>query len=292
MYETILVPTDGSAGARGAARHGLALADAFGGRVRFLSVVDEANSSGLVDLDSLTDRKTVLDEEATDALDTLEALAAETDVPYETAVEHGTVHETILDDAAAHDVDLIAMGTHGRTGLQRVLIGSVTERVGRTSDIPVFTTRREPDGDPSYGDVLIPTDGSDAASAAVEHGLAIAERYGGTVHALSVVDLSSLVGSYDAGPGISTVLDAWSDDCERAVGTVAEAADARDVEVVTNVVQGTPYRAITDYVDEAGIDLVTMGTHGRTGVERYLVGSVTERVVRTGDAPVLTVRQA
>jgi nucleotide-binding universal stress UspA family protein len=291
MYETILVPTDGSTGAKAAARHGLALADAFDGRVRFLSVVDES-SSGLVSLDSLADRTTVLDEEATDALDRLEALAAETAVPFETAVEHGTVHDTILDDAAEHGVDLIAMGTHGRTGLQRVLIGSVTERVGRTSDIPVFTTRREPDGDPSYGDVLIPTDGSDAASAAVEHGLTIADRYGGTVHALSVVDLSSLVGSYDAGPGISTVLDAWSEDCERAVEAVAEAADTRGVDVVTEVVQGTPYRAITDYVDEAGIDLVTMGTHGRTGVERYLVGSVTERVVRTGDVPVLTVRQA
>ncbi|WP_049996670.1 universal stress protein [Halococcus sediminicola] len=287
MYDTILVPTDGSTGAEAAAQHALALADAFDGRVRFLSVVGESNSSGL---DSLTGRKEVLDEEATDALETLEALAAETDVPFETALEHGVVHETILDDAAEHGVDLVAMGTHGRTGLQRVLIGSVTERVGRTSDVPVFTTRREPDGDASYGDVLIPTDGSDAASAAVEHGLAIAERYGGTVHALSVVDLSSLAGSYDVGPGISTVLDAWADDCERAVGAVAEAAETRDVDVVTDVVQGTPYRAITDYVEEEGIDLVTMGTHGRTGIERYLVGSVTERVVRTSTVPVLTAR--
>ena len=291
MYDTVLVPTDGSSGATAAARHGLALADAFGGRVRFLSVVDES-SSGIVDLGTLTNRKQVLDEEATEALDALEALAAETDVPFETAIERGTVHDTILEHAAAHGVDLIAMGTHGRTGLQRMFIGSVTERVGRSSDIPVFTTRREPDGTPSYGDVLIPTDGSDAANAAVEHGLAIAERYGGTVHALSVVDLSSLAGSYDVGPGISTVLDVWADDCERAVDSVAEAAENRNVDVVTDVVQGTPYRAITQYVDENGIDLVTMGTHGRTGVERYLVGSVTERVVRTGDVPVLTVRKA
>jgi nucleotide-binding universal stress UspA family protein len=291
MYGTILVPTDGSTGATAAARHGLALAAAFDSDVHFLSVVDES-SSGLISFDSLTDRTTVLDEEATDALDTLEALAAETAIPFETAVEYGRVHDTILEYATAHGVDLIAMGTHGRTGLQRVLIGSVTERVGRTSDIPVFTTRREPVGTPSYGDVLIPTDGSDAASAAVEHGLAIAERYNGTVHALSVVDLSSLAGSYDVGPGISTVLDAWSEDCERAVGTVAEAAERRNVDVVTEVVQGTPYRAITDYADEAGIDLITMGTHGRTGVERYLVGSVTERVVRTGDVPVLTTRKA
>jgi nucleotide-binding universal stress UspA family protein len=289
MYDSILVPTDGSTGARAAAQHALALADAFDSRLQFLSVVNAANEDGLVGLDSISERRTVLDEEAADALETLEALATETDVSYETAIEHGTVHETIL-DIADRDADLVAMGTHGRTGLRRVLIGSVTERVGRTSDVPVFTTRREPATDAGYGDVLIPTDGSDAANAAVEHGLVIADRYDGTVHALSVVDLNSLAGSYDVGPGISTVIDAWSDDCERAVATVADAAEERGIDVVTEVVQGTPYRAITDYVDAAGIDLVTMGTHGRTGIERYLVGSVTERVVRTSDVPVLTTR--
>jgi nucleotide-binding universal stress UspA family protein len=59
---------------------------------------------------------------------------------------------------------------------------------------------------------------------------------------------------------------------------------------VTDVVQGTPYRAIREYVDDEGIDLITMGTHGRTGLERYLLGSVAERTVRTSDLPVFTVR--
>ena len=290
MYDTILVPTDGSTGATAAARHALALADAFDSRLHFLSVVNAENGGGLVGLDSLAERRTVLDEEATDALEALGELADEAGIPHETAIEEGTIHETILDYADAHGVDLVVMGTHGRTGLQRVLIGSVTERVGRTSDVPVFTTRREPAARPTYGDVLIPTDGSDAATAAVEHGLAIAERYDGTVHVLSVVDLNSLAGSYDVGPGISAIIDAWSDDCERAVASVADVAEERGIDVVTEVVQGTPYRAITDYVDDAAIDLVTMGTHGRTGIERYLVGSVTERVVRTSDVPVLTTR--
>src|SRR5699024_6899515 len=129
MYDTILVPTDGSTGAHAAAQHALALADAFDSRLQFLSVVNAANEDGLVGLDSIAERRTVLDEEAADALESLEALAAETDVAYETAIEHGTVHETIL-DIADRDADLVAMGTHGRTGLQRVLIGSVTERVG------------------------------------------------------------------------------------------------------------------------------------------------------------------
>lgn len=195
-------------------------------------------------------------------------------------------HEVILEYADEHGVDLVTMGTHGRTGLDRYLVGSVTERVVRTSDVPVFTTRFGPDENATYENVLIPTDGSDAASAAIEHGLAIADRYDGTVHALSVVDVSSLAGSYNVAP----IIEAWKDDCEQAVEAVADAAEKRDIDVATTVEQGTPYRAITNYIENEGIDLVTMGTHGRTGLERYLIGSVTTRVVRTSDVPVLTVR--
>ena len=288
MYESILVPTDGSAGAKAAARHALNLASAFDSEIRFLSVVDNRSySGGLGGLDSLSDeRREALEAGATDDLRALEDLAAETEIPFETAIEHGVPHEVILDHADGHDADVVAMGTHGRTGLERVLIGSVTERVVRTSDVPVLTTRAAPDGHASYEKVLIPTDGSEAASAAIEHGLAIAERYDATVHALSVVDLSALSGSYNVSP----IIDAWEDDCERAVEAVAEAADGRDLDVVTEVDQGTPYRAIARYVESEGIDLVTMGTHGRTGLERDLVGSVAPRTVRTSVVPVLTVR--
>ena len=288
MYDTILVPTDGSAGAKAAARHGLRLASAFDSEVRFLSVVDKRSYSGdLAGIDSLVDdQRDALVEGATNNLRPLEDLAAETAVPFESSIEHGIPHKAILEYADEHDVDMVAMGTHGRTGLQRVLIGSVTERVVRTSDIPVLTTRAVPNEHSSYEDVLIPTDGSDAASAAIDHGLTIAERYDATVHALSVVDVSSLAGSYDVTP----IIEAWKDDCERAVTEVAEAAESRDIDVSTEVKQSTPYRAIKTYVENEGVDLVAMGTHGRTGLERYLVGSVTTRTVRTSDIPVLTVR--
>ena len=288
MYDTILVPTDGSAGAEAAARHALNLASLFDSEVRFLSVVDKRSYSGdLAGVDSLVaDQREALVEGATNNLRPLEDLATETAVPFESSIEHGVPHESILEYADEHDVDMVAMGTHGRTGLQRVLIGSVTERVVRTSDIPVLTTRAVPNEHSSYEDVLIPTDGSDAASAAIDHGLTIAERYDATVHALSVVDVSSLAGSYDVTP----IIEAWKDDCERAVTEVAEAAESRDIDVSTEVKQSTPYRAIKTYVENKGIDLVAMGTHGRTGLERYLVGSVTTRTVRTSDIPVLTVR--
>jgi nucleotide-binding universal stress UspA family protein len=98
--------------------------------------------------------------------------------------------------------------------------------------------------------------------------------------------MGSLAGSYD----VAAIMEAWKDDCERAVAEVAEAAENRDIDVSTEVKQSTPHRAIGSYVENEGIDLVAMGTHGRTGLERYLVGSVTARTVRTSDVPVLTVR--
>lgn len=287
MYETILVPTDGSDGAKAAARHALNLANAFDSHVLFVNVIDKGSYSGsLAGIDSLPEgRREALEERASDALETLEALAEETSIPFRTTVEYGVPYKTIPSYAAEHDVDLIAMGTQGRTGLDRYLLGSVTERVVRTSDIPMLTTRDTPEDGSSYEDVLIPTDGSDAASAAIEHGLAVAERYDATVHALSVVDVGSLIASYD----VATIIEALRNNCEDAVEEVADAADSRDIDVVTEVEQGTPYRAIKSYTETEGIDLVTMGTHGRTGIDHYLVGSVTARTVRTSEVPVLTV---
>ncbi|MFC6961070.1 universal stress protein [Halocatena marina] len=293
MYDTILIPTDGSAGANAAARHGVSLARAFDSQVHFLSVVDERSySHRLADLDPDIDaRREMLEQQANDAVQSLEMTATDASVTFHTAVEHGIPHETILDYAEQHDIDLLSMGTHGRTGLDRVLLGSVTERVIRTSDHPVLTSRTEPDDRLKYDRILIPTDGSEAASAAINHGIAIAERYDATIHILSVVDLGAITGTYEMGPSISDLLDTLGEECEHAVAEVAAKCRDRDVDVVTSVDQGTPSKAIQEYISDAGIDLVAMGTHGRTGLERYLIGSVTARVVRTSSAPVLTVRE-
>ncbi|RJS97636.1 universal stress protein [Halococcus sp. IIIV-5B] len=291
MYDRILIPTDGSEGALAAARHGLALATTFESQVHLLSVVDERTySSSIADVDSaVRDQREAFERAATEAVRTLEELADETPVTCHTAVEHGVPHAVIASYLDRHDIDLVSMGTHGRTGLDRLLVGSVTERIVRTSDVPVLTTRPEADERDGYDRVLIPTDGSEAAAAAIEHGLAVADRYDARVHALSVVDVSGLLGAPDVGMSPDLV-DAWTEYGERAVSEVAERAADRGLDVTTAVEQGLPYRAILDYTRQEGIDLVTMGTQGRTGLERYLLGSVTERVVRTSDVPVLTVR--
>ncbi|MDR5674077.1 Nucleotide-binding protein, UspA family [Halalkaliarchaeum sp. AArc-CO] len=139
-----------------------------------------------------------------------------------------------------------------------------------------------------YDRILIPTDGSPAAEAAIEHAIDIAEKYDATVHALFVVD-GAAYSTLEAGAEI--VMEALESEGKRAVERIAEIADDAGLDCETSVVSGTAYRSIREYIDDHDIDLVVMGTHGRRGIDRYLLGSVTERVVRTSDVPVLTVRK-
>ncbi|MEF8774454.1 MAG: universal stress protein [Halobacteriales archaeon] len=292
MYDTILVPTDGSEGAETAAGHALQFAVAFGADVHLLSVVDDrVYTEEPVGVDELVQQhREALEADANDAVADLASLASDAGIEAKVAVEHGVPHATIRDYVDAHDVDLVSMGTHGRTGLERYLVGSVTERIVRTSDVPVLTSRLGDTGGSGYDDVLLPTDGSDPADAAREHALAIAEAFDATLHVLSVVDVRALASNYDAGGGTAQVLDMLRDAGRSAVDDAAAAAEDRGVEATTAVTEGTPYRSIKNYVDAQDVDVIAMGTHGRTGLERYLIGSVTERVVRTSDVPVVTVR--
>ncbi|WP_251343803.1 universal stress protein [Haloplanus halophilus] len=139
-----------------------------------------------------------------------------------------------------------------------------------------------------YERVLVPTDGSDAAAAAAEHAIDIASAYGATVHALYVADVR--MSPISTGMDREAVRDLLDRSNRDPTGAVRERADAAGVPVVEALRIGVPHEAIGAYVDDHDVDLVVMGTHGRTGLERTMLGSVTERVLRTVDAPVLTVR--
>jgi nucleotide-binding universal stress UspA family protein len=140
-----------------------------------------------------------------------------------------------------------------------------------------------------YERILVPTDGSAQADRAFEQALDLAETYDAQLHLLNVVDVSALAGEFDA----VTVVDQLEDSGERAVERLRERAEEAGIDDVrTVVVEGVPHRTILDYAGDHDVDLVVMGTHGRTGLDRYLLGSVTERVVRQSDVPVLTVRES
>ncbi|EMA48664.1 MULTISPECIES: universal stress protein [Halococcus] len=134
-----------------------------------------------------------------------------------------------------------------------------------------------------YDRILFPTDGSNQASA-LEHAVDIAELSGGTLHTLYVVDDAEIPET-----NRNQIVDSYEREGANAIEHVEDVAAERDVAVMGDIEQGTPHEAILNYADEHDIDLVVMGTRGRSGLDRLLIGSVTERVVRASDVPVLTV---
>jgi len=140
-----------------------------------------------------------------------------------------------------------------------------------------------------YDTILLPTDGSDGIGAAARHAGKIAGRFDATVHVLSVVDTRNRFESPSSGLSADAWLEAERERAGAAVeATVTELPD--DVSVETTRREGVPKTEIVDAVTEIPADLVVMGTHGRTGLDHYLIGSVAETVVRESPVPVLTVQ--
>jgi len=286
MLDKLLFPTDGSDGAAAVFDHALDVAEAHDATVHVLNVADTTR-------DSVTQVRGQV-------VDTLERAGAETvreaatrgrdrGVPTVTEVLQGEPYRTIVDYAETYDIDLVIMPTHGRRGLRRFLLGSTTERVVRRSEVPVLTVR--PDDDVTvrypYRTVLIPTDGSDPANAALDVGLDVADAAGAAVHLLSVVDVTSL--GVDVRADIQ--VDSLEESATELVDAAAERANAAGIDPTTAVeFGGSIPRVIRSYVADHDIDLVVVGTHGRTGFDRYVLGSVAESLVRTAPVPVLTAR--
>lgn len=135
QYQHIVVPTDGSDGADFAANHAVTLAEALDATVHVISVVEDSWAN---QQDKLRSPPA---EQAEEAVATISNQAADRDVPVETTTRSGTPAQTILMFAQEQDADLIVMSTHGRTGLQHVVFGSIAEDIVRKSEIPVMTVR-------------------------------------------------------------------------------------------------------------------------------------------------------
>lgn len=143
-----------------------------------------------------------------------------------------------------------------------------------------------------YDRILVGTDGGELAETAARHAVELAGIHDATVHAVFVVDTDTgwlTVSKSDVRDSLREVgLDAG----RQALQAVEAVAADAEVPVVTELLEGSPEEELVAYAEDAGVDLVVIGTHGRDGVRRRLLGSVAERVVRDAPAPVLTVKPA
>jgi len=292
MYDSIVVPFDASEPAEAAAETAVRVADIVDAEVSILAVAEPSHypRTGVVSDDPLPDDpdREDLGTHWVQAIGRVEAAAADAGVSSRTTIEMGAPHERIEAHVDRVGADLVAMGTHGRTGLDRLLLGSVTERALRTLDVPVLAVPG-PDAVAAADDVLVPTDGSAGSERAAEHACALADACDATVHGLAVVDVQSMATGGTGAIAVPDIVDALEEQRSNDVERVGEHADAYGLDFESRVMEGTAERAISDYARERDVDLIAMGTHGREGVRRFFLGSVTERTVRDGVAPVLAI---
>jgi len=142
-----------------------------------------------------------------------------------------------------------------------------------------------------YERILVPTDGSPGSDQVAAHAAELAATTGGELYAIHVVDRkTAAAGGGAGGPMGPTVQQAFEERGEAALEAVEAAADRHGVEATTELRTGTPHRVIVDCAEDVDADAIVMGTHGRSGLERYLLGSVAEHVIRAAPQPVLTVK--
>ena len=278
----ILFPTDLSEHAHAALPHAINLAALEGGELHLLHVMTLHGPTSAL-MEELTG-----EEQARDALDGLQTGESRVIRSVTRAVAPSPA---ILDYADINDVDAIVMGTHGRRGFRRMMLGSVTEEVIRLGRWPVLSIRKSPHADEAtfnYARILAPVDFSTNSSLGVETALDLARRFGAGLELLHVIDIPVLPEFY--GPVMAPSLN-LKQATDRAQEKMAELAGSLgdDVDVRTDIRVGAAATQIVEAAEE-GADLIVIPTHGYSGWDRVLMGSVAEGVLRRAECPVLTVK--
>lgn len=276
--ETLLLPTDGSDPAETAARRGLDLATQLDASVHLLSVADSALATGVGYAGDSASLRARLREQATARVESLQAVATRRGLETTAVVREGIPAKEIGDYAAEQNLDAIVLGTSGRGAVTRALVGSVADKLVRTAPVPVVTLTQaalENERGP-VDSLLIPTDGSEPATAAATRGEQLAEQLGATIHYLSVTD--------------ETAIDGPVPDKSDIPSPEQRTAAAPTGETISATAIGDPATEIVEYANVNDIDLIVMGTQGHGGFQRAILGSVTDAVIRTADVPVVSVR--
>jgi nucleotide-binding universal stress UspA family protein len=285
MYDDILVPVDDSEPASKILDHVEELANWADATIHLLFVADTDRHSVTVVENDVIDG---LVQKGNTIVNDVRKRLRRPSVECETDVVQGTPATTIVEYADRYGHDLIVMSTHGRTGVSRYLHKSVSETVVRRSQVPVLTVRMQPDEQLTfpYNDILIPIDGSPGATRAAHHGVSLAASLEATVHVVSAVEEGWLDRSDKS-------MDESKENHKQvsidAIEEVIAEAESHGVTTTQHIDDGEPENVIFEHIDTIDADVVVMGTTGRRGVDRVLLGSVAEQTVREAPVPVLTI---
>ncbi len=295
QMRSILCPTDFSDLSRRALAHGTALARWYEARLTVLYVSSFAPSvAGFPPMVSPITLEPLSRERLLEELHAFAEPASAAGVKTDFAIREGPAAAEIVEQARLSAADLVVMGTHGRGGFERLVLGSVTEKVLRKAPCPVLTVSKPAEGavprePPELRHIVCPLDFSAPGKEALRYALSLAERAKGRLTVLYVLewpDAAVRHPHFDV-PEYRRYLE------EDALGQLRASVprEARDwCEVRELVVAGKPGREIVRVAAADGADLIVMGVHGHGALDRLLFGSTAYHVVREAACPVLTVR--
>lgn len=294
MITHILCPIDRSVVSRRAFDYAVSLARWAGARLTVLEVIDvnPPMTTGAIPEMLLVPEE--LRQGVRQELAELIAPAVAAGIRADVSVEEGRVSERVLHVAGDLPADLIVMGTHGRSGVQRLVLGSVAEKIIRQADCPVLAVppgdAHVPSSDTPFRTILCPTDFSDVSAAAVALAGRLAAHARARLILLHVVDWPF---GHTSGPDPVTALrESLLAQAARELTPLLPPAlpGVPPAEVLAEV--GHPARQVVAVALERSVDLVVMGASGRGALDLAVLGSTTHRVLREACCPVLTVRRA
>jgi len=291
MFKHILVPLDGSTLAERALPLATSIAEAMSAQLTLLRIVPQF--AILAADPMLYEEMNRLGEEEAYAYLRSQADDLDLNTRVEVACETGQPAETVIRYVERHSIDLIVMSSHGRSGLNRWVYGSVAERVLRQAPCATsIISSRAMLEEQGCKSILVPLDGSELAEQALEPGRILAAAMGAHLHLLRIttpthqmLETTSMKEVFDG------IEDKETQDAEAYLRAVYADTPDDHVFIKVETSEGSVAAGIIDYVEKNGINMIVMSSHGRTGLRRWVYGSVAEKVLRSACCATMIMRE-
>jgi len=281
-YRKILVAVDGSESAKNAFRQACRIVHHDKSWITAITVIPPYQDQ----FQTLSIREKVsraLKDEGDRILADIQDIAKEEDVYVKFRLEEGSPVDCILDIAEENFFDLVVTGRRGLSRTAEALMGTVTGRIIGHSTCDVLVVPR--DTTVNWGTLLVPTDGSRFSAGSTAKAIGLAKVYGARMKIISIVDVTD---EFQA--QAPDAVESLVNQARQQVDAVSKKAAESGVHTDSFVREGESYKVITSMAKKQAADMIIMGSHGRTGVKRLFMGSVTEKVIGHAPCPVLVVK--
>ncbi len=295
QFKNILCATDFSDFSNQTINYGVALAKEFGARLIVCHVIDLSSIAiyGEFQLDPVGQQNRIIE----DANEQLEALTGDQPVEWEPLITVGKPADEISRAVEEKDIDLVISATRGRSGLKRLILGSVTERLMLTLPCPLLVLRSSehefvsaPDRKIKLKKILVGCDFSPDSGQALNHALSLAQEFQAELHLVNVIELPAqpnlLKGET---PATEEIQEDYRNLLSRKLKDMVPEEARNWCTPQTSLLEGRPYEELAKYAESNDIDMIVMGIRGQSLVKTLFLGSTTDRVVRRSPCPVLSV---